>query len=410
MKRARTPTPAGATRPGAAVLGLTANGVGVLHSLSALRPVPDPILGVECSRRAIGFASRVGETRLCPPPWQDDGRPLCEFLLTLARQAGRPLVAIPSSDDYVQFVSNHRDSLEPRFRFLLPEREMVDTLLDKARFAALAAKLGVPAPAFAVTEAAPAPKLPAGFRFPVVAKPLNTFKDNPLRSAIKVEEFASPEAWDRFFESWAGSGQLVAVQEKIVGEDTDVYVYGAIWNGSAEPVSAFTARKIRQFPRNYGSTARAVCEFEPTVMEMSESFLRAIHYQGLCDVEFKRDARDGTFMIIEVNPRQGLWHRVGRSTGIDIIQDTYRLLSGDTVPTIRQRAAVSGHWCYLARDIQRLKQDLKRRPASLAGWLRSYLQFPRDAVFAWSDPGPWAKELWWLFTRRWRRKRRKGDG
>ncbi len=395
------------TRPGALILGLTANGVGALHSLNQLRQAPDPLIGIE-SGAAIGFASRVGHKRRCPPTYEADGKPLCEFVLSLAAEFDRRLVVIPCSDDYVQFVSNHRDALSERCLFLLPEKEMVDILLDKAKFDRLARELDIPAPAFAVVDAGPSPALPEEMRYPLVAKPLNTFKDNPLRKKIKVEEFASPEEWDEFFAPWEGSGASVAVQEKIIGDDTDVYVYGALWGPDAKPVSRFTGRKIRQFPKTYGSTAVATCRLEPEVVEKSEAILRSIKYRGLCDVEFKRERRDDKLRVIEINPRQGLWHRMGRLAGIDIVQDTYRLLAGESVAPIRQRPGNAGRWCYFARDIQRLKQDIKRTGlSSIPAWLGTYVTLPRDAVFSWNDPWPWASELWHLLTRRWTHKRRR---
>jgi predicted ATP-grasp superfamily ATP-dependent carboligase len=387
-------------RIGVVVLGMTGNGVGAIHSLRELSPRPDPLIGVGSDPHDIGFASRAARTLLAPSPSEGSGGPLARFLVGLSREVGRPLALIPSSDDYVAFVSDHRDDFEGRCRFLLPDRATVDALLDKARFAALVAELGIPAPASAVMAAEPDPDLPEGLRFPIVAKPLTTFKHNPLRKAFKAREFGDREEWNRFFAPWRGAGAQVAVQEKIVGEDDAVYVYGGLWDAAGRPVSAFTGQKLRQFPAAYGSTSRAVCRLEPEVFERSEAFLRAIGHRGLADVEFKRDARDGLLRIIEVNPRQGLWHRMGRTVGIDLVQDACRLASGERLRPIRQRAGVQGHWCYLARDLQRLRQDLRRGPRHALPWFASYIVLPTDAVFSWFDPAPWALELRRLATRR----------
>jgi predicted ATP-grasp superfamily ATP-dependent carboligase len=311
--------------------------------------------------------------------------------LSIARRIENPLVLIPGSDEYVQFVSRHRGALSASYRFLLPEAETVETLLDKARFAALVDELEIRAPGIAVVDAVPDAVVPDGFDFPLIIKPLNTFADNPLRQAFKVMELATWQDWKDFFSGWSAGGQ-VAVQEQVVGDDGDVYVYGGLWK-EGRALCGFTGRKIRQSPPGLGSTVMAVCEWHEDVFEQSEALLRRIGYTGLCDVEFKRDRRDGQLWIIEVNPRQGLWHRLGRNCGIDLIQSLFRLLTGDSLPTVRQRPGISGYWSYQRRDVSRLASDLLAGRARVGAWLMPYLSFPEDAVFSWSDPGPWAGEF-----------------
>jgi len=42
---------------------------------------------------------------------------------------------------------------------------------------------------------------------------------------------------------------------------------------------------------------------EPEVEQIGISFLRKIEYKGIAEVEFKKDSRNGTFKMIEVNTR-----------------------------------------------------------------------------------------------------------
>jgi hypothetical protein len=80
-------------------------------------------------------------------------------------------VVFCDSDEALEFLSNNRHALEGELRLRLPERELLADLLDKARFQALADRLGLPVPdARWLVPAATAP--PASLAFPVVLKPV----------------------------------------------------------------------------------------------------------------------------------------------------------------------------------------------------------------------------------------------
>ena len=60
----------------------------------------------------------------------------------------------------------------------------------------------------------------------------------------------------------------------------------------------------------------------------SNSFVRwSIH--GLSQVEFKRDRRDGSFKLMEVNPRLWQWHGLAAACGVDLPLIAYRDLTGE---------------------------------------------------------------------------------
>ena len=50
------------------------------------------------------------------------------------------------NDDDLLFVSRNRDRLSPCFRFALPSPELLEELVDKRRFAALAKRKNLPTP------------------------------------------------------------------------------------------------------------------------------------------------------------------------------------------------------------------------------------------------------------------------
>ena len=78
-------------------------------------------------------------------------------------------------------------------------------------------------------------------------------------------------------------------------------------------------RKIRQHPPRFGTACLAEAIPAPGVVARSRAFLQSIGYQGLVDVEFLSDARDGELKVIEVNPRIGLQHALAARAGADLI-------------------------------------------------------------------------------------------
>jgi len=375
------------------VLGLGFSGVGALHSLGEMRPRPPVVAGVDHNPKEIGYASRVGPMHLAPAPWEEDGRSLREELLSLARRYDRSMVLYPCGDDYVRFLSLHRQALADRFLFLMPDPSTLELLMNKAAFADAARGLGLAAPACAVVEAAPGLRLPEPMRYPIVAKALTSLHSDPFWGVIRVRQFDGAEDWDRFFRDHAQPGSRLMIQEMVVGDDTHQHVYEGLFSAEGREIAAFTAQKIRQQPPGYGSSSRAVCRLDPEVLESSRRLLSAVGYRGLVDVDFKRDARDGGLRIMEVNPRLGGIHRVGRTFGIELVQDAYRLACGQPARSLSQAAGREGHWCHLSKDLRGLLPQLRKRPWLLFPWLATYLSFPRDALFTWRDPGPWAKAM-----------------
>lgn len=382
---------------GAVVLETDVNGVGVVRSLAALRPRAPRLFGVDFCR-SIGFQSRLCKMFEGPPPALADGKALADFLMHVGDEIGGPLALFPCGDRTVRLVCRHREQLSKYYRFLLVDSDQVESLIDKERFAELAGRVGALTPETTIIEPAIGAAARCGLRFPLVAKPINIVGDDPVKRAFKAKLFASAEDWDVFFAGWNAGGRVL-VQEQVIGEDEDIFFYGGAWN-AGRSICGYTGRKIRQQPRGFGSTVMAACERHDDVFAAAEDFLAKIGFTGLCDVEFKRDKRDGRLYLIEVNPRQGQWHRIGRCCGIDIMQAAYLELAGIRREWPAQPTGCTGYWSYQFQDVARLADDWRQGNREVGDWVRPYFSLPQDGVFSWRDPKPWASEFLGLFRRR----------
>src|SRR5262245_51370074 len=69
-----------------------------------------------------------------------------EDLVRIGRRYSEPPALLYGTDAMLLAISRGREQLVPYYRFLLPERQRIEDLVDKRRFAHLATQLGLPVP------------------------------------------------------------------------------------------------------------------------------------------------------------------------------------------------------------------------------------------------------------------------
>src|SRR5206468_2327719 len=78
-------------------------------------------------------------------PWERPGQ-FVETLLEHGAAQPEPPVLFYQDDRALLLVSRHRERLHQAFRFVIPDADLVEDLVDKARFQKLAARLELPVP------------------------------------------------------------------------------------------------------------------------------------------------------------------------------------------------------------------------------------------------------------------------
>jgi hypothetical protein len=170
----------------------------------------------------------------------------------------------------------------------------------------------------------------------------------------------------------------VIVQEWIEGPDSEIFFTFFCARRDGTPAAFFSGRKLRSTPPGVGSTAICIPapEFAEALEHEARRFLERVHYRGLGSLEFKRDVRNGRFLMVEPT--------VGRTDW----QEEIAALGGVNLPLL-------AYWIALGVDPPRaLNAPVRRRPA----W-RADFQFKLpvgfrenvrmiDAHFRWNDPLP----------------------
>jgi len=168
-------------------------------------------------------------------------------------------------------------------------------------------------------------------------------------------------------------------------------------------VAEFTARRTRQFPVDFGYTSTFVeIVDEPQLVEAARLLLRSIGHHGLVEVEFKRDARDGSMKILDVNPRPWTWFGLAAAAGVDLGAMLWTVRSGGKVAAVAARPKTS--WMYLVRDVVAAGKLITGGRLNIPAYLRAFGTVRAWATFSTGDPVPGLIDIpltaWRVLTRR----------
>jgi predicted ATP-grasp superfamily ATP-dependent carboligase len=130
-----------------------------------------------------------------------------------------------------------------------------------------------------------------------------------------------------------------------------------------------------------------------------------IAYRGIFSAEFKRDPRDDTFNLIEVNARPWWYVDFAARCGVNVCALAMRDALGEPVETI-SNYAVGRRCVFPYYDLEAIRAERIAGRLGLFEWARSWLG-PYQPIFRWSDPLPAIGEVATLIGARLARAGRK---
>ena len=223
-----------------------------------------------------------------------------EILAAAAAHAG-PVFILPTDDGLVAELSRLRDHLPGNARLSFPAHDVVETLLDKTRFAEWASREGFPIPRSRIAGSMEElESLLRGWRMPSILKPLIRTpawqRASPVDKGFRLESFRDLEKIPfRLFDA----APAYVLSEWIEGEDSDVYFCLTYLDSESEMVASFTGRKLLQYPRLTGSTALCVDCPNPALEDLAADLFRRVGCMGLASLEVKKSSADGRLYITE---------------------------------------------------------------------------------------------------------------
>jgi D-aspartate ligase len=297
-------------RPGAVVLGGNFVGLGIARSLGA-HGIPTWVIDADRSKSIAQFSRHT--TRFI-----ETQEAITDVLLTEGRKHQlNGWVLFPVTDEYVEVVSTNHQALSSIYRVTTPPLEVTKFALDKRLTYRRADELGIAAPWTSVGNSL-ADLEEEGIPYPVILKPAINHHFFP-QTNIKAVAVENPSELQRAFAQMSRyiPPNEILVQERIPGGGENQFSFCGVFKDGVAYAS-LVAQRRRQYPVEFGNASTFVeTTSQPVVEAAGRRFMQSIGFDGLAEVEFKFDPRDGKYKILDVNPRTWGWHTLGKAAGMD---------------------------------------------------------------------------------------------
>jgi predicted ATP-grasp superfamily ATP-dependent carboligase len=235
---------------------------------------------------------------------------------------------LPSNDHAAYAISKHYSMLKHHYKLITPKLSVIDHIYDKVRLIELAKKIDIPVPETYQFQSINENELKK-IKYPVLTKGRNGLS---FYKKIKKKALVAPNM-DILRK------QLIFVKTQIsIGE---TFTQGLIPDAGTNKTSSFTGfivegdiktywmgEKLREHPLSFGTATLARSINTPELLNYSRRILRELNYTGICEIEFLKDPRDGTYKLIEINPRTWLWVGLAKSCGINYAKIAYDYVNG----------------------------------------------------------------------------------
>jgi D-aspartate ligase len=335
---------------------------------------------------APSLYSRFTTHSLCRAEFPPGDLDLVAALTRLgAAQDERP-VLFYEEDAQLLLVSRHRQRLAQAFRFVIADARLVEDLVDKSRFAALAERLALPVPATRMLD--PAADAPTGLdlRFPLIIKPLMRHAAwDRAADFHKVLRAETQEDIDALWPRLQALGAPLLAQEFIAGPETRIESYHCYVDYRGSIAAEFTGRKIRTYPLTCGHSTALEISDAADVRVQGRAAVEKLGLRGVAKFDFKRD-RHSRLHLLEINPRFNLWHHLGAVAGMNLPAMVHADLTGSRRPQIAA-ARPGARWCSPWKDISAARAD----GLAVRHWLPWMLGCEAKSALAFDDPMPFVR-------------------
>lgn len=322
-----------------------------------------------------GFRSVYGHARLSPDPDTHSDEWL-SFMLDLARNLGERPALIASSDKFVSAIARHAEALHDHY-ILSPGVKLQGTLTDKNTQYELAAGNGMPMPRTAfVGSLSEVEEFADQASFPCLVKPIHFREwqrfdsEHPLFEK-KVAVAPTRASLLQSYQLASSINKSMILQEIIQGDDLSKRVYLSCYGASGTRIARAMFQEMRCDPMGFGPASVTQPIDDAEVDSVCDTFLRKIGYVGVCEIEMKRDERDGRPRLIEVNPRLSGGGDAAPYAGVDLCWLHYLDLIGQRVEPVSPNGRDFRH-IVLRADANAIPRYWAAGRVGIRGIARSY--------------------------------------
>ena len=368
--------------PGALIIGGDYKSLGVVRSLGR-HGIPVWVLTDE---HLLAGWSRYCR-RAIPWPAASEAEQAARLLALARENALEGWTLFPGGEESAALLARNRGTLAERYRLsILVGWTTLQNAYDKRLMHRLADAVGVEHPLT---------------RYPRDRDDVAAY-DGPFPAVLKpairptIDPFTIEKGWPatdrasllaRYDEASAVSDPSAIMIQEVIPGGGDAQLSFAALCRSGDALASVVARRTRQWPMDFGRASTFVETVEaPQVEELAARVLRTLGFDGIVELEFKRDPRDGRLKLLDINPRVWGWHTLGRAAGVDFPYLLWRMVHGEPVARVRGRAGV--RWVRALTDVPTALRAVRAGQLSLIDYLWSIRPPIECAVLALDDPLP----------------------
>jgi D-aspartate ligase len=359
--RAASPTP-----PVVVIHVGCASGLGVIRDLTQEGV---PVLALDPDPNALGMYSRLAPGMVCPDPERDE-EAFVSFLEELGRRLPQRAVVLPTHDEYIWPLSRHAERLSPWYAIPFSRWDVMERVRDKRAQMEAAWRCGVDTPKTVfIAKGDDLEAAAAAVPYPALLGPVESpaFEEACFRGAPL--EVRTPADLMRIHPKVEDLG-LLMLQERVPGGDDALFTVGAYLDSSSRPLAVFTGHELRRHPHGSGSCLVGISRWDQELADAGIRLLEELRCWGVSQVEFERDARDGRYYLMGVNPRHWTWHSLATACGVNLSYAAYRDAIGR--PFVAQRQVDGLKWVAATEDVPLGLIEIARGRLDAGPWLRSY--------------------------------------
>ena len=276
------------------------------------------VLGLDNERGGLGQHSRhLAGLGLVPGPEQENGNALAAHLLELGPSFTERPVLFACNDDWVLALAQHRDRLEPYYRFPFAHYDIVQRALSKTDLYRACESRGIATPRTWYLDEASPREVAARVDYPCVLKPDDS---RGFYNAFRVKVFVvqdAPEFLRRCQEA-AEHGLTLVAQEWVETGPGGFRSVCSYVSADGTPRGVFTGRKLEQWPPDFGTCCLADAQWDNDIATAGVAALQELGYHGISEIEFVWSERRQQHLLLDVNTRPWKWIGLPIAAGVDL--------------------------------------------------------------------------------------------
>jgi len=376
---------------------------GALGAMRSLGRLGVPMYGVHPTHRPVASYSKYCRKVFALDLDETPAEESVDRLMDIARGIGSKPLLVATNDESALFVARNAAQLQDGFLFPANPIDVVWTLYNKKAMYLLARRLSIPTPATIFPESR---KDVLGFgeraQFPVMLKASDNIRTSRRAGKKMALARSKDELIGHYHAMEDGAHPSLMIQEYIPGGDDSVWMLNGYFDEHSECLFSVTAKKIHQTPVYTGMTALGVCLPNPAIESATKTLVKAVGYKGILDIGYRYDARDGSYKLLDVNPRLGATFRLFVAhNGMDVTRAEYFHFTGQSIPV--SNLCAGRKWILEDADLVSCVQYYRDGVLSVRKWLGGYRGIQECAWYAADDVRPFLR-MCWLFSMRVLRK------